>query len=178
MQLNSKRLSYTALTSDDWDLFHRLHKDLDVIKYICDPLSDNQIRNKFEERLAPWHKERDSWLCMVMTEINTGEAIGLTGFFSTWSLNKQAELGFMLHPRHQGKGYGLESTRLVLDFAFNTCSFHKVSATVTDGNAPSFNLLLKAGLKSEGTLRENFILNGEWKDDLKLGMLKQEFMSI
>ena len=178
MQLVSKRLSYKQLSSNDWELFYNLHTDKSVIKYISNPLSEQQIREKFETRLLPWNKESDGWLCLVITEVATGRNVGLTGFFSTWSANKQAELGFMLNPNYQGNGYGFESTEFMLKLAFNYCQFHKVSATVTKGNDASFGLLQKLGLKLEGVLRENFLLNGSWKDDLKLGILDTESVSI
>jgi RimJ/RimL family protein N-acetyltransferase len=74
-------------------------------------------------------------------------------------------------------GYGKESTLKIMDFAFNHCLYHKVLATVTDGNIASSNLLASLGFKLEGKLRDNYQINGKWCTDLKYGMLKSEYIS-
>lgn len=46
---------------------------------------------------------------------------------------------------------------------------------VTEGNFPSFNLLKTLGFTHEGTIRDNFKLGGHWRNDLKLGLLNDEY---
>jgi len=48
-------------------------------------------------------------------------------------------------------------------------------ATVTAGNAASCRTLLSAGFIQEGTLRQNFFLDGRWQDDWIFGLLKEEY---
>ena len=83
--------------------------------------------------------------------------------------------GYGSLPAGQGKGYGKESLRAVLDFAVNACGFHKLTATVTAGNLASRGLLESCGFQLEGTLRDNFRLAGQWYDDWLFGLLAAEF---
>ena len=130
---------------------------------------------KFNSRLPTWSKECSFWLTLVISDKESGEKIGLTGFMPEWEPYQQAELGFMLAPEYQGKGFAKESLCAVLDFAFESCGFHKLVATVTEGHEQSFGLLKRVGFQHEGTLRENFRLNNNWYNDLKMGLLATEY---
>jgi RimJ/RimL family protein N-acetyltransferase len=175
MKLETARLTLHSITPDDWSLFLRLYQDPEVIRYIADPMEETEIRTRFETRLAPWSKHSEHWLCLVMREKSTGEAVGFTGFSPEWLPFQQAEVGFGSLPNAQGKGYGKESLLAVMDFAFNACGFHKLKATVTEGNIPSRRLLEGCGFQLEGTLRDNYRLAGKWHGDWVLGLLATEY---
>ncbi|QGH62701.1 GNAT family N-acetyltransferase [Serratia proteamaculans] len=175
MKLVTERLTLESLTADDWPLFLSLYQDPDVIRYISDPYSDEGIISRFEARLPAWDKHLDQWLCLVLREKESGEVAGITGFRPMWQPHQQAEVGYALLPSAQGKGYGKESLRAVLDFGFNACGFHKLTATVTAGNIASRRLLESCGFLLEGTLRDNYRLAGQWRDDWQFGLLAREF---
>ena len=124
-----------------------------------------------------WDKTKSQWLCLVIINKSTNEKIGVTGFFPEWEPYKQAEVGFMLLPSFQGKGYGKESLIGVLNLALNNCNFHKIKATVTLGNDACIHLLRKVGFKKEVLIRDNYKIKGEWKDDVLLGMLSTELIA-
>ncbi|STS85876.1 putative acetyltransferase [Klebsiella pneumoniae] len=60
------------------------------------------------------------------------------------------------------------------DYAFTTGGVRRLSASVTAGNEASKRLLLKAGFRLEGELRENYWLNGRWHNDWLFGRLRGE----
>ncbi|WP_206076639.1 GNAT family N-acetyltransferase [Pseudoalteromonas rubra] len=169
--IETSRLRLRPLTQQDWPFFLRLHQHTEVMRFISDLCEQSQIRAQFDGRLIDWNKECGAWLTLLIEEKDSGEPVGLHGFLSSWLPYQQAELGFMLTPEHQGKGYAKESTRAVIDFAFNQCGYHKLTATVTEGNEASFNLLTRLGFEHEGTLRDNYQLGGQWCHDQKLGLI-------
>lgn len=114
----------------------------------------------------------------MIREKASGQALGITGFRPEWLPCQQAEVGFGSVPEGQGKGYGKESLLAVLDFAFNACGFHKMNATVTEGNIASRRLLENCGFRLEGTLRDNYRLAGQWCNDWQLGLLAAEFAAL
>jgi len=97
--------------------------------------------------------------------------VGLTGFFPDWRPYKQGEVGFILAPEHQRKGYAVESLREVLNFAFDHCGFHRLQANVLEGNDGSRRVLEKCGFQMEGRLRDSYRIGDEWKNDWLLGLL-------
>lgn len=175
MKLETPRLILQSITADDWPLFRRLYQEPEVIRYIADLMTESEIRARFEARLPAWDKHSERWLCLVIREKVNGQALGITGFRPEWLPFQQAEVGFGSLPEAQGKGYGKESLLAVLDFAFNACGFHKMNATVTEGNIASRRLLESCGFKLEGTLRDNYRLAGQWCNDWQLGLLAAEF---
>ncbi|CTQ18733.1 hypothetical protein BN1200_70006 [Klebsiella variicola] len=55
-----------------------------------------------------------------------------------------------------------------------TPGVRRLTASVTAGNEASKQLLLKAGFRLEGELRENYWLNGRWHNDWLFGRLRGE----
>ena len=175
IELESATLRLRPLVSRDWPFYLSLESNEQIQCYINSPRTIQQIRQRFVARLPKWQKERSQWLCLVIEDKATNELVGLTGFYSNWHPYKQAELGFIIDSTYQGRGYATHSLKLVLDFAFKTCQFNKLTATVTEGNQASVRVLQKVGFLQEGNLRENFKINGKWVNDLKFGLLKNEF---
>jgi RimJ/RimL family protein N-acetyltransferase len=171
LTLETPRLIMTQIRQEDWPFFHALHRAPDVLRFITDPLSDEDLERRFTCRLPTWSKDSDQWLCLTVQEKESGNKIGMSVFKPLWHPSQQAEIGYLFFPEWQGRGYALEATRAVIEFGFVTCGFHKLNATVTAGNEASVKLLGKAGFVQEGCLRENFKLGGKWYDDLRFGLL-------
>ena len=170
----SQRLMLRQMTAADWPLFYALHQDPAVIRYVCDVLSEAQIRQRFDSRLQPWTVQSPDMMARVIERLDNKASVGLIGVRSDWP-NKQAEVGFLLLPSQQGQGFAGEALQSILQFAFQDCGYHKVVATVTAGNDPSLKLLQKHGFVQEGLLREHFYLGGRFVDDLKLGLLARHW---
>jgi len=172
--LSSERLVYRPLKQQDWPFFLSLHQDRNLMAYIADPRSDKEIRTtSFKPRLLPWRKGEPHWLCLVIALKSSRAPVGVTGFIERSS--GVAEVGFILAADRQRMGYGAESLKAISRFAFIAQGYRKLSATVTAGNIASQRLLLKSGFRQEGTIRQNYYLNGEWQDDWIFGLLADEY---
>lgn len=171
--INASRLEYRRLCHSDWPFFLALNSDRRVMSFISDPLDEDTIRlYYFEPRLQAWEKGSKHWLCLVISEKDTGNPIGVTGFIER--SEGIAEVGFILKPEYQRKGYGSESLTEMIKLAFTHYNYHKVIATVTSGNEASRKTLIKCGFQQEGSLRKSYYLNGRWQDDWLFGLLKEE----
>ncbi len=73
-----------------------------------------------------------------------------------------------------GRGYGTEVTRLVLTYAFDTASLHRVSISVFDFNPRARRVYEKCGFVLEGRLRETLLWDGEWHDELVMSVLRTD----
>ena len=81
----------------------------------------------------------------------------------------------LLAPEHLGHGYGTEITALVLRHAFDDLGLHRVDLRVLAFNAAAIRCYEKLGFVIEGRERESCLLDGEWHDDLVMGVLAHEF---
>ncbi|MBD1581907.1 GNAT family N-acetyltransferase [Pseudoalteromonas sp. S16_S37] len=172
--IETPKLLLRKITLQDWPLFLKLHKDERVMRWVSDTLDEPSIHEKFMQRYedtSTWHKESPCWLTLVVVDKHTGNEVGLHGFYSQWSPYQQAEIGFLLLPEYQGKGYAKAATQAVIDFILKDCSFHKVIATVSEGNIASFSLLKSLGFTHEGTLKDNFKIADQWINDQKLALI-------
>jgi aminoglycoside 6'-N-acetyltransferase len=88
---------------------------------------------------------------------------------------RQAEIGFSLDPRYQGRGYATEAVRAMLGYLFTELKLRRVSAECDARNVPSARLLERAGFRREGLRRQHTWAKGEWTDDLLFGVLASEF---
>ena len=144
MRITSARLDMTPLTEQDWPLFQQLHHTPEVIAQCFDVPTDAELQQKFQSRLRPWHKDADHWLCLVMRQLDTGEAIGVTGMGMS---EGRAEVGYLLLPAFYGQGFGSESLQALIKWATNTQDISRFKALVTEGNLASERVLEKAGFK-------------------------------
>ena len=78
---------------------------------------------------------------------------------------------------YRGKGYGTETTRLVLDYAFTALGLHTVKLEVAEFNLAGRNAYRKAGFREVGRWRQAWRLNGRAWDIICMDCLATEFTS-
>ena len=89
--------------------------------------------------------------------------------------HRRAEVGFIVHPAHTGRGLARDAVRTALRFAFGAMGLWRVEADVDPDNAGSLRLLEGLGFRREGVLRDRWFTFGTWKDTVLLGLLASEF---
>jgi len=174
MQLTTERLRLTLLQPDDWSLFHQVHSDAVSMQFISAIPQLADIRQRFQTRLQPWQVTSLHMLCLTIRLKESNESIGLIGANAEWSPWRQAEVGYSLLSQHIGKGYGTEAVGALSDWLLAESRFHKLKAQVVEGNWASRRVLEKNGFRLEGTLRENYLLRGQWVNDWLFGKLASD----
>ena len=87
----------------------------------------------------------------------------------------QLELGWVLHPDFQGRGFAREAATAVRDFAFEQLNPHRVQAFLDARNAASAALCERLGMRREATILEEEYNDGEWTDTAVYGILRREW---
>lgn len=174
-ELQTPRLICRPLTVADWPFFLALQQDPQVMRYVTDARGEEEIRQAFESRLPDWQPGAPHWLCLVVCDKTARTPYGLTGYLQREA--ESGEVGFLLTPAAQGKGYGRESLRAVCEYAFTTGGLRRLTACVTEGNLASRHLLEKVGFVLEGTLRESYFLQQHWQNDWLFGLLKKDYFA-
>lgn len=91
--------------------------------------------------------------------------------------HRHGEIGYIVHPGHQGHGYATEVSRVLLRLAFEDLKLHRVVGRVEARNAASACVLEKLGLRLEAHLVENEHVKGEWQSELVYAMLDREWFA-
>lgn len=89
----------------------------------------------------------------------------------------QLELGWVLHPDFQGRGFAREAAGAVLAFAFEALNAHRVQAFLDARNAASAALCERLGMRREATILEEQYNDGEWQDTALYGVLRREWIA-
>lgn len=161
--LHTQRLSFRTLVSTDWPLFLRLHQEPKTMQYVFGEIDEAQIRRGFEHRLPDWGPNSDHWLCLVASLTDTGEAVGVTGLRILSP--GHAEVGTLLLPEHQGRGYGTDCRQVIIDYA-RRLGLASLESTVTDGNIASCRVLEKCGFVFARREPRAYQIGEQWFDDL------------
>jgi len=102
--------------------------------------------------------------------------IGTASLFEVDHRNRTAVFGiFIGDGEYRGQGYGTETTRLVLDYAFAVLGLHNVMLTVFDFNPAGLKAYEKAGFREFGRRRQSHRMGGELRDEIFMQCLSDEF---
>ncbi len=88
----------------------------------------------------------------------------------------QAELGWVLHPDHAGRGYATEAVRELLRLCFTELGLRRVTANCFADNTASWRLLERVGMRRETyAVVESLHRSGEWLDTMGYALLAEEW---
>lgn len=174
--LESERLLFRQLTNADVSDVFLLRSNKQTMKYIPRPILKSE-----EEALAMIHMmntkiDENTDINWAVCDKKNGNFIGFMGFYRTQPENYRTEIGYMILPNFEGKGYVTEAVKTLLDFAFNSVGFHSVCAVIDPDNRGSEKVLLKNGFRKEAHFIEDECFEGKFWDSLHFGMLKREFV--
>jgi RimJ/RimL family protein N-acetyltransferase len=121
------------------------------------------------------NQDRTKELALVAELRETGEMVGHLTLTLGPPEHKQAEIGFMFHPAHQGRGYATEAAEEVVRLAFSTYGLHRLYGRLEPRNTASARVLEKLGMRREAHLVENEWVKGEWQSEAIYALLAREW---
>jgi ribosomal-protein-alanine N-acetyltransferase len=180
MLLQSERLSLREFQANDYNLFSSVFSNEIVMKYsYMDCIKDeNQMLSYFNRVLGNNSavQRRNSYEYAVFTS-KYGDFIGFADIEIKYqnSMVKYGEIGYFLLPDYWGKGYATEIARILIDICFTRLGLHKVAASCNANNHQSEKVMKKVGMIKEGELRKERYKNGKWDNELRYGILIEEW---
>ncbi len=104
--------------------------------------------------------------------------VGTTALHNVDYRNRSATFGIMIgEPECRGRGYGTETARLMLDYAFIALGLHTVMLTVFEYNLVGRRAYGKAGFREFGRRRQCRMMGGKLWDEIYMDCLASEFES-
>lgn len=133
----------------------------------------------YEHFLAMHEKGMETYnisLCFfLLTDKISGTPMGECGYHTLNKKHRRAELFYLLRKDdYKQKGFMTEALEPVLAFGFNELGLHRIEALVADWNTASVKLLLKYGFRKEGTMREDYCVDGRNEDSDCYSLLKTD----
>ena len=105
----------------------------------------------------------------------SGKLAGRVGLSEIDTVNRSAELGYMLRTDTEGNGIMTEAARALLAHAFETGHLHRVVAYADCENERSQRVLARLGFQPEGVVRHMSYHPGRgWRDHVSYSLLEGE----
>ncbi|NEU57214.1 GNAT family N-acetyltransferase [Halorussus sp. MSC15.2] len=169
--ISGERVDLRVTEREDLDLLQRARSDPDIRTALTftEPQTRGQVEAFYENTVAADNGDANFLVC---TENREG-ALGEVDLFGVE--DDHAEIAYWLVPEARGEGYATEAVTLLLDYAFETRGLRRTYARVVEHNDGSHDLLERLGFTEEGRLREHVFLDGEYRDVVLYGLLRDEW---
>ncbi|MCC7012776.1 MAG: GNAT family N-acetyltransferase [Planctomycetes bacterium] len=157
----TSRLVLRDATLDDVDALHAILSNAEAMRYWSTAPHTElaQTRAWTESMIAAARDGLSRDDCIVEHE---GRVIGKFGFW------REPELGFILHPDAQGRGFAREVLEALLERAFERRRLSHATADVDPRNERCLRLLSKLGFRGVGRAERTFLVGGVWSDSVYL----------
>ncbi|MFW9828847.1 MAG: GNAT family N-acetyltransferase [Candidatus Thorarchaeota archaeon] len=94
-------------------------------------------------------------------------------------INGWANVGMTIgEPDYWNKNLATEATKLVIEYAFNELSLHKLHGGAIVQNVGSWTVAEKIGFTFEGIREDEFYVDGNYVDVKIYGLLREDWMKI
>lgn len=163
--IDSERLTYRLLGSDDAELLYELDQDPEVMRFISDGVltSKDKILNVFMPRLMSYTDPTQGWGMWGVFSKISGDYLGWIlvrpmHFFSETPQFDDIELGWRFKQQSWGKGIATEAAKKIMDTLQEQTDIKIFSAIAVTENYASIRIMQKLGM--------TFVSSGIHKDPL------------
>jgi len=140
--IQTKRLLIRRFNENDAD---------DLLEYLAKPRVDCFVPDKIttrEEAVAEAKKRAVDDVFYAVELVSEKKLIGnlylLKGDYGKY------DIGWNFNEKYEGKGYAYESSKALMDYAFDVLNARRIVAYTADYNVRSNRLLEKLGMRKEG----------------------------
>ncbi|GHE26322.1 hypothetical protein GCM10017673_30070 [Streptosporangium violaceochromogenes] len=177
LPLHTPRLTLRPFTHHDLQALHAIHSLPQVARYLYWTARDlEQTAQALETKIGQSELRAEGQALSLAIDLTaTGELIG-EGVLIWHSLPHRAgEIGYILHPRHHGRGYATEAAEVLLTLGFDDLGLHRITGRLDGRNTASARVLQRLGMRREAHLVENEMVKGEWTDEVIYAILSREW---
>ncbi len=178
--IQTDRLLLRPFVAADLDALANILARPDVMRYLDDdPLTRDEVAAVIHEREGMNRLDTQGDTLMLAIALrDSGVMIGSVNLIWHSQEHAQGEVGYTLHPDHQGKGYASEAVRAIMTYGFREIDLHRIVGTCDDRNSASARLLERLGMRREAHFREHAWRKGEWRSQYVYAMLRDAWRDL
>lgn len=176
--INTDRLLLRRFAFDDaYDMFKNWANDCMVTKFLTwRPHNNIDVTKEILEQWVKEYENNDIYDWAIELKEN-GEVIGGISIVKLDENHYSCEIGYCMSRRYWGKGIMSESLKAVIDYLFSEVGFNRIVARHDTNNIASGKVMVKSGMKYEGTLRQVKLRdNKEFYDLAIYAILKDDWI--
>lgn len=176
--IRTPRLTLRPVAPNDVDDVHAWQSRPDVVRWMlgAEPRTREQSHASVLAMAGEnaLHEEGD---CLTSAVVTQAGVIGIVELVWRSGVDRTAELGYVLHPDHGGRGLATEAAAAVVDWGFNEFGLHRIYARCHGSNEASARLMSRLGMRQEARHVESYLFRGEWADQLVFAVLAREWQT-
>jgi RimJ/RimL family protein N-acetyltransferase len=134
-----------------------------------EPLTDQNQRDWFNKL-----REDTGTRVFAVERRDTGQVIGSITLRNLLDSARRGELGILIG--EASSGYGSDTIRALLSYAFGQLDLNCVSLEVRGDNRRAITAYMRAGFRPEGVLRRRMLKDGVLHDLYSMSILRDEFI--
>jgi len=179
--ISTSRLVLRPYAVADIDDYLAYYSRDDVTRFLLHgPITRQEAEKRLLSRETATGLNADGDLLVLAIELpETADAparvVGDVDMQLKSAVNRQATIGWALHPDVHGLGYAAEAAGALLDLAFGVAGVHRVFAELDPRNEASAALCRRLGMRHEAHLVDELFFKGAWGDTDIYAILDREW---
>ncbi|MEU8577069.1 GNAT family N-acetyltransferase [Streptomyces asoensis] len=175
--VTTERLVLRLFTPRDADDRYAYQSLPEVARYLYrTPLTREGCAESIAARAdgTAWESDGDVLLLAVCRADEPG-VVGEVVLTLSNAAARQAEIGWVFHPRYAGRGYATEAARALVGLAFSRLGVHRVFARLDVLNSASVRVCERLGMRREAHLVDNDLDGERWGSEYVYAVLDHEW---
>lgn len=174
--IRTPRLTLRPVTLDDLDDIYAFQSRPDVVRWMLG--AGPRTREQSLSSVTAMAREdalRTEGDCLTLAVTTGAGVIGTVELVWRSEADRTAELGYVFHPDHGGRGLATEAATALLDWGFGQFGLHRVYARCHGDNEASARMMARLGMRQEARHVESYRFGGQWADQLVFAVLAREW---
>jgi hypothetical protein len=175
--LKGEKITLRPLKIEDLDKTNKWRNNLELTKLtqgVRFPKTLEMDKSWFESAL---NDRSNRSIYFGVDENGSNEFVGIVQLNDIDFISGTAQMGFVLgEPRHRGKGYGYEFSRLLINYAFLSLNLRKLITYNIASNDSTLIMQKKLGFHEEGRLSAQVYNDGIYHDVVIMALFKDDFL--
>jgi RimJ/RimL family protein N-acetyltransferase len=173
--IQTPRLLLRPFTHNDHAALHSWQSRPDVVRYLYgEARTPEETTESLALKSAVTWPEKEGEHLSLAVELNK-EVIGEAVLKYLSEPHRQGEIGYILHPDHQGHGYATEAAGAMLRLGFENLGLHRIIASCDAFNGASWRVMERLGMRKEAHFKHNEIFKGAWGEEFIYAILEDEW---
>ncbi|WP_433850271.1 spermidine N1-acetyltransferase [Brucella pseudogrignonensis] len=160
------------LERDDLHFVHQLDNNATVMRYWFEEPYQTfvELNALYDEHIHDQSERRFVVVC-------EGKSAGVVELVEIDHVHRRAEFQIIIAPDFQGRGLAEQAARLAMDYGFGVLNLHKIYLIVDTDNKRASHIYEKLGFKEEGVMREEFFINGQYRDVTRMALFQRDYLA-
>lgn len=169
----NEEIGLRVIEWEDLQFIHQLNNNPEIMNYWFEEpyKSMTRLQDLYEKNMHNQHERR-----FILKKNN--EKLGLVELVSIDPIHRKAEFTIMIDPTYQGHGYAGTATKLAMNYAFSYLNLHKLYLFVDEVNEKAIHIYKKAGFQVEATLKDEFFVNGTYRNAVVMSIFQEQYMAL